>query len=234
VPRCCGTVGRASAPWSRTPNSACITSVCSRSTGLRRSSRALPRRKQARGRWQPDDHRGKPRRESGQRRLSLDRSAFRRPVDRPSGGWPRLRPKTSTRFAARCWRPRRQRRSQPGSSSSAPTVATASESKFRSPTSVPELPRSSCYSEKDSAAPRRRRNQPPCHHCPAPHRGRSQGTRLGSAQGAGDRLPRDRVLARSEVEAVVGQPLGWTYAGRTRQLSRRTRRGDAPAEHSIV
>jgi len=49
------------------------------------------------------------------------------------------------------------------SSSSARTLATASESRFPSQTSVPGLPRSSCSYAKDSAAPHRRRNQPPRH-----------------------------------------------------------------------
>ena len=108
-----------------------------------------------------DDHRGERRRDRGEQRGSPRAIAVRWTRLRYVRGWPTRLPRTSTTFAARCSRPRPRRQSRPGSSSSARTVATASASRFPSPTSVPGLPRSSCCSAKDSAAPRRPRNRRP-------------------------------------------------------------------------
>jgi hypothetical protein len=53
VLRCCGTVERASAPWSRAPNSALHHNRLLARHGAEALKQGLPRRKQARGRWQP-------------------------------------------------------------------------------------------------------------------------------------------------------------------------------------
>ena len=109
----------------------------------------LPRRKQARSSWQPtivttstDEPEASNPDPTGHKRRAVAPAAVR----------PRLarrRRRALRTFNGRCSMRRHRRRSRPGSSSSARIAATESGSKFPSPTSVPGLPRSSCYSARD-------------------------------------------------------------------------------------